>query len=103
MNLIFYDHLIILENLEPKISELGLEPEEKETLNQIVEETVHFRLITKILDTLPKEDHEEFLEFFHQAPHEEKLLQYLKEKIEDIEEIIKKEIEDLEKTLLLEA
>jgi hypothetical protein len=30
-------------------------------------------------------------------------LQYLKEKIEDIEEIIKKEIEDLEKTLLLEA
>ena len=97
MSQIFYDHLIILENLEVKITALGLEPEEKEALNQLVEETVHYRLMTRILDTLPHEHHEEFLDFFHQAPHEERLLKYLQEKIEDIEAIIKKEIEDLEK------
>ena len=102
MSRIFYDHLIILNSLELKITDLGLGPEEKEALNQLVEETVHFRLMTRILDSLPREHHEEFLDFFHQAPHEERLLKYLQEKIENIEDIIKKEIEDLEKSLLLE-
>jgi hypothetical protein len=102
MTKIFYDHLIILESLELKINGLGLEPEEREELGQLVEETVHFRLMTRILDSLPQEYHQEFLELFHQAPHEESLLKYLQEKVEDIEEIIKKEIKDLEKSLLEE-
>jgi hypothetical protein len=102
MSRIFYDHLIILNNLELKIIDLELEPEEKEAINQLVEETVHYRVMTKILDLLPKDYHEEFLDFFYQAPHEENLLSYLQEKIEDIEAIIKKEIDDLEKTLLEE-
>lgn len=102
MTKIFYDHLIILTDLEIKISGLGLEPEEREELGQLVEETVHYRILTRILDSLPQENHEEFLDFFHQAPYEENLLDYLKEKIEDIEEIIKKEIKDLEQSLLEE-
>lgn len=102
MSKVFYDQLVILSDLEIKIGSLGLEPEEKEALGQLVEETVHFRVLTIILDSLPQESHEEFLDSFHQAPHEENLLEYLKEKIEDIEEKIKGEIGELEKSLLEE-
>ncbi len=102
MSKIFYDHLIILNDLEIRISGLELEPEEREELGQLVEETVHYRILTVILDSLPQENHQEFLGFFHQAPHEENLLGYLKEKIEDIEEIIRREIKDLEQALLEE-
>lgn len=102
MSKIFYDHLVILTDLDIKIRALKLEPEEREEIGQLVEETVHYRVMTRILDSLPREHHQEFLDFFHQAPHEENLMSYLKEKIEDIEEIIKKEIKDLEKTLLKE-
>jgi hypothetical protein len=100
MSKVFYDNLVILSDLEVKISSLGLEPEEKEALSQLVEETVHFRVLTVILNALPQEHHQEFLDSFHQAPHEENLLEYLKEKIEDIEEVIKKELKDLEQSLL---
>lgn len=100
MSQIFYDHLIILEKVEAEISLQKLSPEEKEEVNQLIEESVHFRVMTRILDHLPREHHEEFLKLFQYEPHSESVLAFLKEKVSDIEERIKEEISLLEQELL---
>ena len=54
-----------------------------------------------VLDKLPAKFHKEFLEKFHQAPYDEALLDYLKEKIgENIEELLRQELGNLAYELL---
>lgn len=101
MSKIFYDHLIILTEVETEIKSMAETEEERHELWQIVDEIIHHRVLSCIMDKLPQEHHEEFLEKFHKAPHDETLLDYLKERIEeDIEVFIKKEINILEKEIL---
>ncbi|KKR30581.1 hypothetical protein A2715_00155 [Candidatus Woesebacteria bacterium RIFCSPHIGHO2_01_FULL_39_32] len=101
MSNIFYDHLIILTEVETEIKNVTESPEEKEELWNLVDEIIHHRILGLILDALPREHHEEFLIRFHQAPHDERHLKYLNEKTEkDIEEVIREEIKMLEKEIL---
>ena len=103
MSKVFYDHLIILEEVETEIKNVTETPEEKEELWKLIDEIVHHRILGSILDVLPREHHEEFLTKFHEAPHSEYLLSFLDERTEEsIEEIIRKEIKNVEKELLLE-
>ena len=103
MSHIFYDHLIILEEVEAEIKNVTESSEEKEELWKLIDEIIHHRVIGSILDALPLEHHEEFLVKFHEAPHSEYLLSFLDERTEEnIEEIIRKEIKNVEKELLLE-
>ncbi len=96
MSKIFYDHLIVLEEIEAEIKNSAQTEEERHELWQLVDEIVHTRIMENILDRLPGEHHNEFLEKFHAAPHDDGLLDYLKEKIEEnIEELLKEEIGDL--------
>ena len=90
MSRIFYDYLISLEKIEIEIKKTVELPEEREELWQIVDEILHHRIISVILDKLPQEHHLEFLENFHSAPHAESHINYLSERVvEDIEELIK--------------
>lgn len=100
MSRLFYDHLIILEKLEVELALQEFDPQEKEEINQLVEESVHFRVMTRVLNHLPREHHQEFLKVFHQTPYSKDILAFLKGKISDIEEIIKEEVSLLEKELL---
>ncbi len=103
MSKIFYDHLIILEEVESEIKSIADSPEEKEELWKLVDDIVHHRVMISILDRLPIEYHEEFLSKFHKTPHHDSHMGYLNDKIEDdIEAVIKKEVKDLEKELLHE-
>ena len=103
MSKVFYDKLIVLEEIEMEIKKVAKTKEEKEELWAIVDETIHHRVIGKVLEKLPKESHQEFLEMFHLSPHDENILTYLQEKIgENVEEIIKQEIGDLAYELLKE-
>lgn len=103
MSKIFYDHLIILEDVDKHIKDIAETHEERHELWQLVDEIVHHRVLGCVLDHLPGEHHDEFLGKFHQAPHSPNLLDYLKEKIEDnIEELIKQEIGELATELLQE-
>lgn len=93
MSKIFYDHLIVLEEVESEIKKFAETKEERDELWGLVDELVHHKVLDTILDKLPHAHHEEFLGKFHQAPHDESILIYLKEKIgENIEELIKEEI-----------
>jgi hypothetical protein len=41
------------------------------------------------MEALPENHHEEFLELVHKRPHDEGILGYLKERVEDIEDRLK--------------
>jgi hypothetical protein len=103
MSKIFYDHLIVLEELEVVIKNTAETPQEKEELWNLVDEIVHHRVLICVLDRLPIQYHQEFLGRFHEKPHDESLIDFLKEKGgQDFEEVIKKEIEALNHELLRE-
>ena len=96
MSHIFYDHLIIFEEIEAEVKKVAKTPEEKEELWSLVDELIHHRSLEAILDSLPQELHTEFLDKFHKAPYDEGLMEYLKEKIsENFEEILRTELGNL--------
>ncbi|OGM75673.1 hypothetical protein A2210_02975 [Candidatus Woesebacteria bacterium RIFOXYA1_FULL_40_18] len=96
MSKLFFDHLVSLEDVEKEIKKVATSKEEKEELWGLVDEIMHHKVMGCILDKLPRDNHEEFLEMFHKHPHDETLIDYLQEKIgENIEELIKGEIGNL--------
>lgn len=102
MSILFFDKLIVLNKLEKKIKKMSSTSEEKQEFYQLVEEIIHHKIIGCCLNNLPKSNHGEFLEMFHGAPYDEKLLEYLDEKTKkDMKKIIKNEIKVLTKDLFL--
>lgn len=105
MSKLFWDHLVELEEIEGILREQELEHEEKEELHQLVDEMVHHRVLGCVLDHLPREYHEEFLNRFHAAPHDTRIIIFLQIKTPreiDIEEKIREEIQKLKDELLEE-
>jgi hypothetical protein len=100
---LFYDHLIQLDQIDLVIKQSVSSREEQEELWQLVEDMVHHKIIHIILDELPREHHNEFLEEFTKAPHDEIHIHYLKDKTgKDIEKIIVDEMQRLEEETLNE-
>ena len=81
MSKIFYDNFLDLGKIDKAIKKVSHTNDEKIELWQIVDEIVHYRVMSCVLDNLPKEYHREFLELFQNAPYDEELLDYLKKKI----------------------
>jgi hypothetical protein len=103
MSKLFFDQLVVLDDLEGEIKKVAKSKEEKEELWGLVDEMVHHRVLGCVLDALPKDSHQEFLDKFQQAPHDESLLDYLREKVgENIDELIRQEIGALAFELLEE-
>jgi len=100
MNKIFYDHLINIKEVIDELDHYELEVEEREELVAIIDETFHQHTLEIILTHLPSEHHQEFLDKFHQAPHDLQLFDFLKELTEiDIEEAIKGQAEKVKKEI----
>ncbi len=96
MSIIFYDHLLVLEDVKKIVNSGKGSYEEKEELWQIVDELVHHRMMTTLLDNLPTIYHGEFLEIFTRTPHDKKLIKYLSDKSQkDMKKIIKDESKKL--------
>jgi len=99
---IFYDDLIVFEELEVEINKVSQSKEEKQELWQIVDEMIHHKVLDLVLSKLPKDQHQEFMDKFLAAPHDESLFDYLNAKIgDDVEKLIKKELDNLAKEILL--
>src|SRR5574340_239083 len=98
---LFYDHLIVREEIVAELDNVSVE--EKEELLQLIEEHLDHRILNVILTHLPFEKHEHFLTSFHQAPHDKKLLDFLKKEVKaDIEKEIREEGERVKKEILAE-
>lgn len=67
---IFYDHLINWQKLHQNLNTLGLSGEERIELVELIEESLHTEILILILDQLPKELHDEYVERFSLAPHD---------------------------------
>ena len=104
MSKLFFDHLIYLEEVEIEIKKFATSREEKEELWGLVDEIVSHKVLEKVLDKLPREHHEEFLELFHKCPHDEvKIFGYLRSKAgSSIEDDLKQDLKNLENDLLRE-
>ncbi|HKC05203.1 MAG TPA: hypothetical protein VKC54_05030 [Patescibacteria group bacterium] len=104
MSKLFFDHLLEFKKIDKEIKEVAKTAEEREELWGLVDEIIHHKVMGCILDKLPRVHHEEFLEMFHSAPHDEELIfGYLRGKVgADIEEKLKKEIEGMSEELLVE-
>ena len=109
MSKIFYDHLIILEEVEVELNNLDLEHEEKEELHHLIDEMVHHRVLNRVLQVLPKNYHANFLIEFKKRPHDTALIDYLDEKIDEsvekhmkqsVQKHIREEIDKLKEELL---
>jgi hypothetical protein len=101
MSKIFYDRLIVFEEVEAEIKKVAKTPEEKEELWKEVDEIIHHKLMGCVLEKLPRNYHHEFLEKFEKAPQDEGLFKFLTEKVgEDIENFLKIETEKLKTELL---
>lgn len=105
MSKLFYDHLLNLDEVDSLIKETAASEEVKQDLWKQVEGIVNPKVLEKILDKLPVENHEEFLELFHKCPHDEFVIfGYLRRKTgqNDIEEILQEELKDIGPGILKE-
>lgn len=101
MSKLFFDHLIVLDDVDKQIKKISNSLEEREELWRLVDEIVYHRVFDVIFGRLPKEHHEEFLLKFHKEPHSESLVTYLQHKIsENVEELIKQELGSLSLDIL---
>lgn len=105
MSKIFFDNLLQLDEVEEQIKKIAQTQDEREELWGIIDQIVHHKVFDSILSKLPKESHHEFLELFHNHPHDEDLIfGYLASKIDiNIKEILKQELGGLAYELLEET
>lgn len=101
MSKVFYDRLIVIEEITAVLDSRGLTVEERQEVLSLTDQTLHHHVLDVILTHLPKEHHESFLSRFHQAPHDETLLTFLKEKVTvDIEKEITDEAQKVKKEII---
>ena len=101
MTKLFYDHLIIIEEIVEVLSRHKLSQKEQEEMLDLVDQTLHQEILATIMQHLPKDGHEAFLIHFHATPHDRKILDFLKEKSSiDIEKEILKTVDKVKKNVL---
>jgi hypothetical protein len=77
---LFYDHLILVDEIFIEIDNLTLSEKEKQHAKKLSDDYIHQHVLIHILDVLPKSHHEEFLTRFHKAPFDLDHLRFLEEK-----------------------
>lgn len=103
MTKIFYDHLIKIEEVCDELDNCKLNIEERDELIAIIDEIIDNKMLDAILDMLPEEHHEIFLNHFHQNPYDEELIKFLKEKVsDDIDKKIEDKAVQIKKEILAE-
>lgn len=79
MSKLFYDHLIVVEEITAVLDEHKLASADRVKILGLMDATLQHEILDVIFTYLPREKHEEFLTKFHAAPYDIGLLQYLKD------------------------
>lgn len=87
------------ENILSELTSLEIQPDEKEKLLKMADEIAELRFLDLILGKLEEKDKELFLEQVHGSTPEI-LAEFLREKIENIEELLKEHAQILENEIL---
>jgi hypothetical protein len=103
MSKIFYDDLVIREEITLELDNYQLSKEERDDLLNIIDETLHHHILNLILNHLPKTKHQEFVSRLHARPGDSGLLDFLKTHAgSNIEEDIKSHAAKIKKDILSE-
>ena len=86
---VFYDHLVLIQEVIVELDQHDLDLEEREELIELIDQTVHHSRLDLILSSLPQNKHREFISKFQAAPYDMALLEYLRVDTPDIETRIK--------------
>ncbi len=79
MSKLFYDHLIVIEEVIIVFEEHELSKEDQKELLHLIDETLEHEILNLILTHLPKELHEPFFAKLARAPHDPNILTYLQD------------------------
>lgn len=100
---IFYDHLVVVEEVTEKLEKYDLDAVSLQELVLLIGETLHQEILDLILTHLPDNLHEDFLARFYRDPGDAGLLDYLKTHTgKDIEKLIKLEAQKVKREILAE-
>ncbi len=103
MSKVFFDHLIEFDKLHSFLKKLDIDIEEKEELWALIDEIIHHRIVGCILDKLPENHHENFLNDLFQKPYSEELLDAVDKNTDgDMSEHIKNEMKKIESEIIEE-
>jgi hypothetical protein len=103
MTKLFYDHLIIIEEVTEVLVTHQLTQRECQEILELVDRAMHSEILNTIFKHLPKPHHEMFLVHLHAAPHDRKILEFIKEKSAvDIEKEILKTANAVKKKVIKE-
>lgn len=86
---------INIESIYAEISNLDLDEGQRVHLVKLIDSSLHHAILDEILSNLDSEDKNKFLKMLAEDPKNEKIVNFLNEKIENIEERIKKVADDL--------
>ena len=78
----------------------NLSDEEKTDFLARAGELLQKRILLRIIDSMNEREQEEFEKFLEEETSQEKINQYLEEKVPNLEEIIKEETEAMRKDIL---
>ncbi len=97
---LFYSHLILIHEVHHQLESLPIKDSKKEELINLIEETVHHKILHSILDHLPTKHHENFLVHYHSSPYDLEILTFLKRHDPEIEDKIKQAAEEVKYDLI---
>ena len=101
MSKLFYDHLIIIDDVVVELDRYEIPQPDREQLMATLDEVLHHHVLDTVLLHLPREHHSYFLERFAHEPHHPSILDFVKEKTKvDIEHEIKQTVEYVKKKIL---
>ncbi|TSC66800.1 MAG: Uncharacterized protein CEO21_15 [Microgenomates group bacterium Gr01-1014_80] len=94
-----YQKYIVIESLIEELHGMDLSDEERQHLASLVDSSLHHAILDEILSNLSIEDKKIFLMKMSQDPEDDKLMEFLNERVENIEDKIKSASEQLVKEL----
>ncbi len=93
MSKLFYDHLIIVDDIVVLLEKHEVPQEERVSLMQHIDELLHTHILDTILSHLSRDHHDHFLDKLAREPHQSSILDFLKDKTKvDIEREIEKTV-----------
>lgn len=95
----FYSRYIVIESLIEELHGMDLSEEERHHLTSLVDSSIHHVILDEILSNLSPEDKKVFLAKMSEDPENEKLMDFLSERIANVEDKIKFVSEQLIKEL----
>ncbi len=79
MSKLFYDHLIVIEEVIAVLDAHDIHQKERAKILGLIDQTLQHEILDVIFTYLPAEVHAEFLHRFHKAPDDPHLMQFLRD------------------------